>query len=818
MSWVYAFLYGWAAGITAVILGVLYGFDTIVKLLRALSRFVSFLRVLTSSGDAAAAAAAANQNQTARESSLRDLGLEGVDGGSKGVTPSVPIKLSSPCLISWYTSEIDTNGPPVECRITLVDRVVTVYEVLPSRNDAAGAAGAAGAVGVASGTAMDGGSGAFTGAAATSRGGGPSATEHLKGRFSITRIYAYIRKPNPKEKKQVGNPFAGRALVITTTDGEPLLTGGEFGLPVRGSVTGLVSEQSDGLLSPGTFAGPSGIFGSQANLSSLEQGGLRTSASVGTLNALNGEVVGGGGGSSNVNSAEVRSMGSVSMSRRRSTSPGRLRRVAVGMPTWCTVIIKFSSLRETERWMNILHGLEEAEAWRDFAKTVPNPNTANLFLSRFFFQNMRLRGGLEPLLRKMIQKQLRKVAITKFPRDMGGQILLDDFVIGTKIPWITEVSEPTVSTSGEMGFDFNLHYKGGEGGFTLFFRLALTYRGIRIPHVTVSLKLHELEATVHVSIGSPPSKKFWIAGHKPPVLRIEVHQGCASGKGLLHRILTALPDLSNIITNLLKMYLISDMVLPYMDDFPLPSVEKDAKISLADYAKVRTFDRRRAAEKSAAPVDVDGPGVFSWRSPKHPTTPPAGDAASAAGGSSLGAAKPNSPSPGAEGAVGSNGGIATPSAAGTPVSTSVRGAGTAVGGTANDSATAASTPHHQRSMQGSGSGGAVTTTHPLAPNGTTSSEYVAAPLQLEPTLNLIPASAPAGHPVSEAEPGSLSEGASGRPSGGSFASGTTQVTNEHRENRNLKALKKLLKIKGSDMTRGSVARTKVPKAVQKGEF
>ncbi|KAG5509883.1 hypothetical protein JKF63_07528 [Porcisia hertigi] len=266
---------------------------------------------------------------------------------------------------------------------------------------------------------------------------------------------------------------------------------------------------------------------------------------------------------------------------------------------WSCVIMKFERSRESERWHTLLSGCEEAQAWHRYAKTLPNPNTINTLLSRFFFQNMPL-NGLSDALITLIRKKLRELPSRKFPRDLGGDIILDDFLVGTQIPWISDVSEPTVSTNGEVCFDLNLLYKGGEGGLTLFFRLALTYRGIRVPHIIFSVKLLELEATLYVSIGPPPSKKFWVGAHKPPVLQLEVHQGCASGKGVLHRILRSLPDLSSMVTNFLKLYLFSDMVLPYMEDFPLPSVVRSPKGSFADL-RVRTFDWQRAAKISGAP-------------------------------------------------------------------------------------------------------------------------------------------------------------------------------------------------------------------------
>lgn len=50
------------------------------------------------------------------------------------------------------------------------------------------------------------------------------------------------------------------------------------------------------------------------------------------------------------------------------------------------------------------------------------------------------RDGLTRALVKAIRKKLKKVTIQKFPRALQGDILLDAFVIGKQIPWISDCS------------------------------------------------------------------------------------------------------------------------------------------------------------------------------------------------------------------------------------------------------------------------------------------------------------------------------------------------------------------------------------------
>lgn len=566
MSALTAVLWGWVAGITGVVLCLLYGFDTLLFIMRLPRRLWSRVPFggggqkavpaspVDASMDRHNAASQAKWLEAARKSkrSLREQGLEGVVAGATSEVSQ--LKLASTCILSWY--EDGATGIPVRCRFVLTGSDLSIYEVLPS--------GGGGGPSLETGTA-DGSERGEKGGKGKADGDdrNVASAEHLRGVTDVGRLHVHFIKAPPKNKNKPNNPFTGRLVVLTTADKQPVVgareAGDDGGAP-RGPCRSPL-EHSLGAVSSGTPASAT------PELRPCATG----SASQGPSDAVPG--------------------GAAAAASRR------------GMSGWTSVVVKFRDSRESERWYTLLRGLKQANAWREAAKSLPNPDTANALLSRFLFQNMQ-GEGLAQAIKKLIQKQLKKISINKFPRDVTGEILLDSFDIGKCIPWISDVSEPTVSTNGEFGFDFNIHYKANDDGFVLRFRCALAYRDVRVPHFTVSLKLHELEGTVHVSIGPPPSKKFWIAGCRPPILRVEVHQGCASGRGLLHRILTSLPDLSGIATNLLKLYFLSQMVLPYMDDFPLPNFEKTPKTSPRASPKTRVFDRRRAAEKSAAPTDL----------------------------------------------------------------------------------------------------------------------------------------------------------------------------------------------------------------------
>nr|CCC46545.1 conserved hypothetical protein [Trypanosoma vivax Y486] len=267
------------------------------------------------------------------------------------------------------------------------------------------------------------------------------------------------------------------------------------------------------------------------------------------------------------------------------------------------ILLKFHTARDQERFQNLVEGGNEVKRWCDYVSTMQVTDAFNVVLARILFQSLRT-AAFTTVLREKIQKALDKVSHTKFPREVGGRILLDDVTLSYSVPTISNVTEPLVVSRGEMIFDFDLLYCGEV---TLALRSNMTYRGIRIPHFTASVKITRVSARLRVSIGPPPSKVFWIACLSPPDLSLEVQQGTERGRGPLHWLLTSLPDLSGIFTNLIKLHVLSDMFLPVMDDFPLPNVEKTPPTSPSQRRQKQwdmQFERNEAAKQGRSRQEV----------------------------------------------------------------------------------------------------------------------------------------------------------------------------------------------------------------------
>nr|CCD12181.1 unnamed protein product [Trypanosoma congolense IL3000] len=274
-------------------------------------------------------------------------------------------------------------------------------------------------------------------------------------------------------------------------------------------------------------------------------------------------------------------------------------------PSQSGIFLKFHYAREQERVQNLLTGMHEAMHWYSYLQTIPTPSAFNILFSRFVFQSMRSKA-LADLIREKLQKSLDKFSSTKFPRDLEGRILLDDITLTCDVPVISNVTGPFVLAKGEFMFDLDLFYRGGA---SLTFRCCLTYRDTRIPHIVLNLKIVRLSAKLRVSVGPPPTKVFWVGCHAPPDVQLEVSQGLAANCGLLHCLLQKLPDLSGIVRNLVKLYVASEMMLPRMDDFPLPDVEDTPPVSPLACKKRWDvpFHRKEASRRSRERVDMQQP-------------------------------------------------------------------------------------------------------------------------------------------------------------------------------------------------------------------
>ncbi|GET86827.1 hypothetical protein, conserved [Leishmania tarentolae] len=243
----------------------------------------------------------------------------------------------------------------------------------------------------------------------------------------------------------------------------------------------------------------------------------------------------------------------------------------VPLSKWTCVAIKFPTRRVQERWLNLLQSTPESAQWHEFITHLPQMDVFNLLIARLFFENSRA-NTLHDLLEEKLKRKLARLS-KSLPPKLRGNIFLDMLDVGGEIPLISNVSDPVPSTCGDTEFDFDMLYRGG---LALKIRFSVLYRDIRVPDIIFSIKVLELAGRMRFVVGPPPTRKFWLGGPHPPQLRLEFTQEVASHDGILNAVLRLLPDMSKIASNIVKVMLFEDMVLPNMDDFPWPMFGDDS--------------------------------------------------------------------------------------------------------------------------------------------------------------------------------------------------------------------------------------------------
>eukprot|EP00796_Vickermania_ingenoplastis_P000595 gene595-324_t len=280
-----------------------------------------------------------------------------------------------------------------------------------------------------------------------------------------------------------------------------------------------------------------------------------------------------------------------------------------------SIIIKFPSLRENERWINLLNGTRETERWKKFLFHLPCNDVLNILIARIFVENTRT-SYLDDMLRAKVAKKIEQ-EVKSMPSVLDGtQIFLDSLSIGTEIPLVNNVSDPVFSNSGDLHFDFDFLYRGG---LTFVIRFDVTYRGWKVKGLGFVIQLLELFGRIRFHVGPPPSKRFFLGMPQMPQLDIQVTQQDVRNKGFLHWLLKIMPNLSGIARKIVRNALFEDMVLPAMDDFPFPMIgepgsssdaEEDDDESGKEGKELDEEEEEEENDDEGVPIQLQGTGAL----------------------------------------------------------------------------------------------------------------------------------------------------------------------------------------------------------------
>jgi hypothetical protein len=194
----------------------------------------------------------------------------------------------------------------------------------------------------------------------------------------------------------------------------------------------------------------------------------------------------------------------------------------------------------------------------------------NALVARMFFNTYHersFRKGLVGLIQKKIDKVKKPSLVSK--------IEVQEITLAPQTPVISNIQLISVSPAGEVQVDCDMDYQSTDGGFYIRIGVVLDIRvpglgtSVTIP-IVLAAHLNSIRGKMHVHISPPPANKLWIGFYSPPVLDMKVETEIGSKYKLVN-----IPKIADIIVNKLQSEMIKMMVLPEMDDWPVPSV-KDA--------------------------------------------------------------------------------------------------------------------------------------------------------------------------------------------------------------------------------------------------
>ena len=234
----------------------------------------------------------------------------------------------------------------------------------------------------------------------------------------------------------------------------------------------------------------------------------------------------------------------------------------------------------------------------------------NLLAQRIFIENY----ATEALSKKLRTKIAKKLTKLKLPKPLQGTLSLVSCVVGQALPFFKNaVLRPSDATSsamrddlasssstnspplrgtgpvGEFSFDVEMTY---AGGFSLVLSADLVVGPLTLPAIIMTVTISELSGRLRVTINPPPSNSMWVGFDGPPDLKVSFSQEVVISKrnSLLERAVSHIPDLSEVVTELIKWKLFDDMILPYQDDFPVPNIEDTPPSSPLDFVDTDSFD------------------------------------------------------------------------------------------------------------------------------------------------------------------------------------------------------------------------------------
>ncbi|GAA5810255.1 hypothetical protein MFLAVUS_003675 [Mucor flavus] len=182
-----------------------------------------------------------------------------------------------------------------------------------------------------------------------------------------------------------------------------------------------------------------------------------------------------------------------------------------------------------------------------------NAILGRLFLGMYKTEEMR------DYFQEKISKKTQKIKRPSFL----GEISVQSVDIGNSIPFVTQPKLLSLTPEGDLMAEATVHYAGGlqvviQTDFN--WNYSSLMKPIRVPLV-LSVTLKKLSGKLLLKVKPPPSNRYWIAFYEMPVMDWEITP-IVSDKQI------RLSMVTNAIQSKIREFILENVVLPNMDDFP----------------------------------------------------------------------------------------------------------------------------------------------------------------------------------------------------------------------------------------------------------
>lgn len=182
----------------------------------------------------------------------------------------------------------------------------------------------------------------------------------------------------------------------------------------------------------------------------------------------------------------------------------------------------------------------------------------NAILGRLFL-GMYKTDEMRQYFQEKISKKTQKIKQPSFL----GNISVQSVDIGNSIPFVTQPKLLSLTPEGDLMAEATIHYAGGlrvviQTDFN--WNYSSLMKPIRVPLV-LSVTLKKLSGKFLLKVKPPPTNRYWIGFYEMPVMDWEITP-IVSDKQI------RLSMVTNAIQSKIREFMMENIVLPNMDDFP----------------------------------------------------------------------------------------------------------------------------------------------------------------------------------------------------------------------------------------------------------